>query len=332
MKQFLVINGDTLCKTVFDSDFYLSSQDDLPHPMTILAVKNEALHRVGLPLNSQDVITSRLATMVDLVDFNATKGNIRAMKQQAAMARDDVDSLHEIAKCLSAEHIHYLELYNWHYERLHDYIKETKRLQDAYIHSYRPSFYVLSTWLVSHDEHLSDKLAEFIIVLFEAQRALFWQPIHSDLPPVPPQIEEIRRAIRHKGDSIHRHLSSSLDHYYKMRDLHQFLLESWRLNNHFFFLKNSTCDILNRMKLIEYDYELIRTTLAAKGHDINALWSSDEQSAHQLNTDAYFDCIRETRLSIGELISKDRSERQKSMRIMSEDDHFLKTLQDFINR
>lgn len=300
MKQFLVINEVILCKTDLDSNFRFASQDAIPHPLTALVVKSGDVN--------QDIKTARLATMDDLIAFNVN-GNVRSMKQQAKAVDINVDELHAFAMRLSVEHTHQIGLLKWHLERFSVHEKEICEKQGDYhlaCRAFSESFKKLQD---TPFEQLSSQGIELIKAICRGVEELALRPLHAGMPPIPPLVEEQRAVLRDEGDNIQRSLFISLEHYYRLRSRHQCLLDIWRLNHRTEVLKKSAQSDYTQFQLIEYDHELVRTMLANKGHDIEALWSAEVRSTFLSCTDKYFERVHEMESVFGALVSDGLNER-----------------------
>lgn len=303
MKRLIVINDDTLCRTEFDSDFRFSSRDVLPQLLITLAVKDSSSHRVGHPIAAEDVRTARLATMDDLIGFNACKGNTRAMNQQERDAYLSPDKLHELAVSLSAEYVHQMGLLNWHFDSFGKHEIEICEKQDAY-HSACQTFSeslqklqdIPITLLTSHH-------GELIKALCRGVEELAAQPLHAGMPPIPPLVEEQRGVLKNEGDNIQRSLFISVEHHYLLRARHQCLLDIWHLNHRTEVLKKSAQSAYSQLQRIEYDHKTVRAILAKKGRDIKALLTDKDRLMVQSSIDEYFDCAREMASVFGSLVS-----------------------------
>ncbi|EKP0311739.1 hypothetical protein JE959_001765 [Aeromonas veronii] len=311
MKRLIVINDDTLCRTELDSDFRFSSRDVLPQLLITLAVKGSSSHKLKHPIAPEDVRTARLATMEDLIGFHACKGNTRAVNQQARDVYISPDKLHELAASLSTEYVHQIDLLNWHFERFSEHEKEICEMQDAYHSACRAFSETLKKVQDSHDVPFRGQGGDLVKEICRGVEALALQPPHAGIAPIPPLIEEQRSVLKDEGDDIQRSLFISLEHYYRLRARHQCLLDIWRLNHRTEVLKNSGQSAYSQLQRIEYDHEFIRTILAEKGHDIEALLTDEDRLMVQSSVDEYFDCIREMESVFGSLVSGDLSERDK---------------------
>ncbi|MGN5048875.1 hypothetical protein ACTG16_23520 [Aeromonas sp. 23P] len=311
MKRLIVINDDTLCRTELDSDFRFSSRDVLPQLLITLAVKDSSSHRVGHPIAAEDVRTARLATMEDLLDFRALKGNTRAMKQQERETYLSPDKLHELAVSLSAEYVHQIGLLNWHFECFGKHEEEICDRQDAY-HSAGQAFSeTLKKVQDSHDVPFRGQGGELMKAICRGVEALALQPPHAGMTPIPPLVEEQRSLLRDEGDNIQRSLFIAVEHYYRLRARHQCLLDIWNLNHRTEVLKKSGQSAYTQLQRIEYDHKLVRTMLANKGRDIESILTDEDRLMVQSSVDEYFDCIREMESVFGPLVSGDLNERDK---------------------
>lgn len=303
MKRLIVINDDTLCRTELDSDFRFSSRDVLPQLLITLAVKDSSSHRVGHPIAAEDVRTARLATMEDLLDFRALKGNTRAMNQQERETYLSPDKLHELAISLFFEHCHLLKLFSWHVESFGEHEKRICQKQDAHHNACRAFSESLQKIQDIPFAQLNSQGIELIKAIGCGVDALAVQPLHAGMTPIPPLVEEQRGVLKNEGDIVQRSLFNAVEHHYLLRARHQCLLDIWRLNHRTEVLKNTTQSTCARMQLIEYDYELVRTMLANKGHDIEAIWTAEVQSAFLSCRDEYFERINEMESVFGSLVS-----------------------------
>lgn len=303
MKRLIVINDDTLCRTELDSDFRFSSRDVLPQILITLAVKDSSSHRVGHPIAAEDVRTARLATMEDLLDFRAFKGNTRAMKEQERETYLSPDKLHELAVILSAEYVHQIGLLNWHFECFGKHEKEICEKQDAHHSACRAFSESLQKVQDIPFAQLNSQGIDLMQAICRGVEALALQPPHAGMAPIPPLVEEQRSVLRDEGDNIQRSLFIAVEHYYRLRTRHQFLLDIWRLNHRTEVLKKSGQSAYTQLQRIEYDHELVRTMLANKGRDIKSILTDEDRLMVQSSADEYFDCVREMESVFGSLVS-----------------------------